>query len=218
MRIPSSIGHSHIRSAMRQIDTQVPRYPKKRESKIYDLYHADKIYPPKYVLSLANKFANGSELHGFKGGTQTNNFLIARGFADIRNKNTGMKVTIIAEDEDDANAYPEGKKSFAWHRKLERSSKLARKVKNKRLKETGDLCCEVCGFSFQKCYGSIGVGFIEAHHTMPVSQFKGQRITKLEEIALVCPNCHRMLHRVAPLPSIADLRKQIRVKGLAVSP
>ena len=86
MPIPSSIDHSHITKAMRQIDSQ--GYLQKRESTIYDLHHAGKIYPPKYVLSLANKFANGSELHGFRGGPQTKNFLIARGFADIRDKNT----------------------------------------------------------------------------------------------------------------------------------
>src|SRR5258705_437737 len=83
-----------------------PRNPKRREPTIYDLHDRGNIYPPKYVLSLANKFANGNELHGFKGGAQTNNFLIARGFADILNKNTGKRIAVIAEDEDDANAYP----------------------------------------------------------------------------------------------------------------
>jgi hypothetical protein len=151
MRIPSSIEHAHIRSALRQIDTQ--SYPKRRESTTYNLHDSGKIYPPKYVLSLANKFANGSVLHGFKGGAQTNNFLIARGFVDIRNKKTHKRIAIIAEDENDANAYPEGKKYFALHAKLERSSKLAKKVKNQRLKETNDLRCEVCGCSFRKFYG-----------------------------------------------------------------
>jgi len=217
MPIPTSIQRGHILKAMRHIDRQTPRYPTKRESTVYDLHEAGKIYPPKYVLSIANRFANGIELHGFKGGAQTNNFLIARGLTDIRDKSTGKRISIVPEDEDDANTYPEGKKSFVRHRKLERNSKLCRKAKSQRLKETGDLACEVCGFSFQKRYGPIGVGFIEAHHTVPVSTFKGRRITRLEEIALVCSNCHRMLHRVHPLPRIADLRKMIRVKVLAAS-
>ena len=195
---------------MRQIDAQ--GYPKKRESTIYDLHASGKIYPPKYVLSLANKFASGNELHGFKGGRQTNNFLIARGFSDIRNKKTGMRALITAESENDAEEYPEGKKSFAWHVKLERSSKLAKKVKDQRLREKKDLCCEVCGFSFKKFYGPLGIGFIEAHHTVPVSKFKGPRITRIEEIALVCSNCHRMLHRSTPLLSIPDLRRKLKPK------
>jgi hypothetical protein len=214
MRIPSSIENSDILKAMRQIDKQTPRYPKKRASTIYDLHHGGRIYPPKYVLSLANQFPNGTELHGFTGGTQTNNFLIARGFADIRNKKTGKKIVIVAEDEDEATAYAEGKESFALHRKLERNPKLARKAKNKRLRDTGDLRCDACDFSFQEYYGAIGIGFIEAHHTVPISKFKGRtRITRLEEIALVCSNCHRMLHRVTPLPSISDLRTRVKKKG-----
>jgi hypothetical protein len=212
MRIPSSIKSSDIQRAIQHIDKQVPRFPRKRASIVYDLHYRRKLYPPKYLLSLANRFANGSELWGFKGGPQTNNFLIARGFSDIRNKKTGNRIQIIAEDEDDAALYPEGKEAFGWHRKLERNPKLARKVKNLRLKESGDLRCEVCGFSFHKYYGPIGIGFIEAHHTVPVSQFKGQRITRPEEIGLVCSNCHRMLHRVPPLLSIADLRKRLKVK------
>src|SRR5438034_10766341 len=116
MRIPTSIEHTHIRKAMQEIDNAVPRYPKKRASTVYDLHYAGKIYPPKYVLSVANKFSNGIELRGFRGGAETNNFLIARGFRDIRNKNTGERIFVVAEDEDDANSYPEGKESFAWHR------------------------------------------------------------------------------------------------------
>lgn len=139
-------------------------------------------------------------------------------FADIRNKNTGKKIVIVAEDEDDATAYAEGKASYAIHRKLERNPKLASKAKNNRLKATGDLRSDVCNFSFQKCYGPIGVGFIEAHHTVPISKFKGRKtITRLEDIALVCSNCHRMLHRVTPLPSIADLRKRVKKTALSAS-
>ena len=70
MRIPSSIEGPDILKAMRQIDKQTPRYPKKRESTIYDLHRGNRTYPPKYVISIANRFANGTELHGFKGKRQ----------------------------------------------------------------------------------------------------------------------------------------------------
>ena len=213
MRIPSSIENTDIRKAMRQIDKQVPRYPRKRESTIYDLHSGGKVYPPKFVLSLANKCANGNELHGFKGGVQTNNFLIARGFTDIRNKNTGERIAVIAEDEDDATVYPEGQESFAWHRKLERNPKLARKVKNQRLRETGDLCCEVCGFSFQKYYGPIGVGFIEAHHTVPISKFKGQRITRPEEIGALFVRLPRCSSGLLCLARLITSKWEKSVKG-----
>jgi hypothetical protein len=186
--------------------------PKKRNSTKYDLHYDGRTYPPKYVVSVANTFANGPELRGFKGGPQTNNFLIARGFPDIRNKQSGETIAIQAEDEDDAGMYAEGRVSYTLHRKLERNQTIARAVKNRRLSEAGDLCCDVCGFSFQKHYGPIGVGFIEAHHTIPISKLKKRRFTRLKEIALVCSNCHRMLHRCTPLLSIAELQKRLHKK------
>ena len=162
------------------------------------------------MIALAHTFVNGSELHHFSGGKETNNFLIARGFPDIVNKKTGQRIGIEPEDEDDSEFYAEGRAYYALHRKLERNPKIAKKVKNKRLKEQGDLCCDVCGFSFHKRYGAIGIGFIEAHHTLPVASLKGRRSTKLADMALVCSNCHRMLHRSTPLLSIADLRKRLQ--------
>ncbi len=217
MPIPSSIEKSHILKSIKEIDQRQPRYPKKRDSTVYDLHYRGRVYPPKYVISVANKFANGAELHGFKGGAQTNNFLIARGFTDIRNKNTGQRVVPVAEEEDDSTFYPEGRESYVRHRKLERNPRLAKEVKNRRLKETGDLSCDVCEFSFQRHYGPIGIGFIEAHHTIPISKFHGRRITRPKEIALVCSNCHRMLHRTTPLLSVAELRRKLKKSAATTS-
>jgi hypothetical protein len=144
--------------------------------------------PSRLVLTPANTFVNGRELRHFSGGRETNNFLIARGFPVILKKQTGRKIGIEAEDEDDAEVYAEGRVSYALHRKLERNPKIAKKVKNKRLREKGDLCCDVCGFSFHERYGAIGIGFIEAHHTVPVPSLKGRQSTKLADMALVCSN------------------------------
>lgn len=55
------------------------------------------------------------------------------------------------------------------------------------------LSCECCSFNFYSNYGEHGKGYIECHHRVPIH--KGERITKLSDLALVCSNCHRMLHR-----------------------
>ena len=162
MSIPNTIDHSHLVKAIHSIN--VNGVPKRRAASKYDLLYEESAYPPKYVVSLANTFVNGRELRHFSGGRETNNFLIARGFPHILNKQTERKIGIEAEDEDDAEVYAEGRVSYALHRKLERNAKIAKKVKNKRLREKGDLCCDVCGFSFHERYGAIGIGFIEAHH------------------------------------------------------
>lgn len=56
--------------------------PKFRTSKKYFLKFNGDNYPPKYIISLANKYANGKELDPteFSGGKETNDFLKSLGF------------------------------------------------------------------------------------------------------------------------------------------
>jgi predicted HNH restriction endonuclease len=106
----------------------------------------------------------------------------------------------------DESAFAEGQVQYSSHRRLERDSSITRKAKAKRLAETGRLECDVCGTDFAKAYGSVGIGFIEAHHTKPVSALDSNEKTKLSDLALVCSNCHRMLHRGKPLLSVSQLK------------
>ena len=109
------------------------------------------------------------------------------------------------EDIDDGMEAEEGRLLTALHRRRERSRKLVEKKKHKVLGQHGRLVCEVCGFDFHATYGKRGEGFIECHHTTPVSQSAGQK-TRLADLALVCANCHRMIHARRPWLGIDDLR------------
>lgn len=119
------------------------------------------------------------------------------------------------KSEDIESKYPEGKEKYKLHRSLERDTSLSRKVKEKRLHEIGELRCDVCNFSFSDTYGELGAGFIEAHHTVPVSELKGKRKTTIDEIALVCSNCHTMIHRSNRLLSIEELQNIIKEKSVS---
>lgn len=119
--------------------------------------------------------------------------------------NSDENIEAEIQDEDVESRFPEGAAQYRLHRKLERDPSIARRAKEKRLKEAGDLACDVCGFSFLGYYGEIGSGFIEAHHTVPVSEIQGERKTSVNEIALVCSNCHRMLHTGPTLLSVSEL-------------
>ena len=48
---------------------------------------------------------------------------------------------------------------------------------------------------FLKLMENWGENFIEGHHKNPLCERNGQENTKIDDIALVCSNCHRMLHR-----------------------
>lgn len=100
----------------------------------------------------------------------------------------------------------EGRVLTRVHRYRERDPKLAQQKKSQALEAIGRLVCEACGFDFEVAYGDHGSGFIECHHTKPVSQLQPGEKTKIGELALVCSNCHRMIHRRRPWLSLAELR------------
>jgi predicted RNA-binding protein with PUA-like domain len=121
----------------------------------------------------------------------------------------GLEGSIESTGDNDATEFPEGRTAYILHRKRERSAALTQKVKSLALKKYGKLFCQVCHFDFNEKYGTIGEGYIEAHHTIPVSQLKGASVTRIEDIALVCSNCHRMLHRRRPWLWIDELKELI---------
>jgi 5-methylcytosine-specific restriction protein A len=102
---------------------------------------------------------------------------------------------------------PEGRVLTRKHFVRERNKKLVRTKIASVLKQTGKLECEVCRFNFALFYGDRGLGFIECHHTKAVSMLDPESKTRMVDLALVCSNCHRMIHRTRPWLSIADLTR-----------
>jgi 5-methylcytosine-specific restriction enzyme A len=67
--------------------------------------------------------------------------------------------------------------------------------------------CQVCNLDFAIEYGSIGEGFINVHHTVPVSKLgDGYIINPAVDLIPVCPNCHAMLHRKDPPYTVEELQ------------
>ena len=73
--IPDNITRDAVLKAIAEIDAE--GIPLKRNSRSYHLIQNGRSYPPKYVISIANKYVNGYELshEEFTGGKQTNDFL-----------------------------------------------------------------------------------------------------------------------------------------------
>ena len=113
----------------------------------------------------------------------------------------------LVEGPDDAAEAPEGALLTRVHRVHERNRQLVERKKRAVLKAGRRLLCEGCGFDFEATYGPRGAGFIECHHTLPLSQSEPGRTTKLSELALVCANCHRMIHIRSPWLSMKELRE-----------
>jgi 5-methylcytosine-specific restriction protein A len=67
--------------------------------------------------------------------------------------------------------------------------------------------CGACGFDFGRTYGSIGAGYIEVHHRVPVSQLgTGYIVDPVLDLIPLCANCHAMVHRHDPPMAVEELR------------
>jgi 5-methylcytosine-specific restriction protein A len=115
----------------------------------------------------------------------------------IRKSYLAVEPAGVAELEEEEE-FPEGKVLYRVHRLRERSRGLVRRAKEKALDEHGRLACGACGFDFAAVYGDVGRGFIECHHLLALADLQAERPTRLADVALVCPNCHRMVHRKRP--------------------
>lgn len=116
-------------------------------------------------------------------------------------------VTVSSIDED--FEAEEGGLILRLHLSRERSRKLIQKKREQVLAEKGRLVCEACDFEFAAVYGDLGDGFIEVHHMKPVAGLSPGDKTRTEDLAIVCANCHRMLHRRKALLSVGNLRELV---------
>jgi 5-methylcytosine-specific restriction protein A len=113
---------------------------------------------------------------------------------------------VATEPLDDDMFAIEGEVLLRLHRVLERDSAIVRRKKSRILAEKGRLDCEQCRFNFEETYGELGRGFIECHHTLPLSQINHEHVTTLNDLMLVCSNCHRMFHRGRPFVLLTSTR------------
>ncbi|MEH7483963.1 HNH endonuclease [Neobacillus drentensis] len=161
---------------------------------------------PIYLSNIGVEFKN-SVVSG-KGITEKEaNLITEYGFSTIgdviRKFTEGERIGFTEDDE----GFPEGKIKLMQHLVRERNPEVIKLAKERFIQLHGKLFCEVCNFDFREHYGDIGEGYIEGHHTKPVSEMGEGEETKVDDIALVCSNCHRMLHRKRPWLSINQLKE-----------
>jgi len=108
----------------------------------------------------------------------------------------------ITEDDE---GFEEGKRMLRNHVCRERNYQVIKEAKERLQK--GKLICQICEFNFEIRYGEIGVDYIEGHHIIPVSELEEGAKTKIEDIVLVCSNCHKMLHRRRPWLKVGELKE-----------
>ena len=94
----------------------------------------------------------------------------------------------------------EGRRRLVTHLIRERDGALANRKKQAVFKRFGKLVCEACNFDFHVSYGKLGERFCEVHHRVAVAD--GVKENRLADLAVLCSNCHRMIHHTEPMLSV----------------
>ncbi|WP_051697630.1 HNH endonuclease [Prevotella sp. 10(H)] len=107
--------------------------------------------------------------------------------------------------------YKEGRILEGKHKRRERNRKLVANAKRKfRDTHDGKIFCEICGFNFMDKYG---IDYIEVHHLKAIMDMEEDHGTSLDNVCLVCPNCHRVIHSQYPflvIDKVIELMNQKR--------
>jgi 5-methylcytosine-specific restriction protein A len=93
---------------------------------------------------------------------------------------------------------------YRMHMRVERNPRAARRAKLHHGHR-----CQACEFDFERAYGPLGAGFIEAHHRKPLASLEEGKPVAYDvakDFAVLCANCHRMIHRMADPSDLDALR------------
>lgn len=124
----------------------------------------------------------------------------------IRAALAGPTEALLSPDTNTDVEAAEGAVLTRLHHYRERDAGLVRKRKERALAAHGRLFCEACDFDFAEAYGERGQGYIEVHHTRPLETLRPGGRTKVSELAILCANCHRMVHARRPWLSMEELK------------
>lgn len=112
-----------------------------------------------------------------------------------------------ADDIDEAE-FQEGQRASREATYFARNAKLVRAAKVHH-----GTSCQACGFNFAEFYGDLGQDYIEVHHKRQMAEDK-VRSTTVDDVDVLCANCHRMVHRRAVSLTLSELRALIRDRGV----
>jgi 5-methylcytosine-specific restriction protein A len=100
---------------------------------------------------------------------------------------------------------------YVLSRRIERSSKVRREVLARR-----NPVCEACGLDPVRDYGFRGANIkspLDVHHCAPLRELaegETRRYRIPQDFLVLCPNCHRMIHKQDDPSNLKTLKSKIR--------
>jgi hypothetical protein len=109
---------------------------------------------------------------------------------------------ISFSESQDINAI-EGGRKLVVHLRVERDPGIAREAVRRHVRDAGPVC-KLCVLDFSRRY-LMGAGehCLEAHHKLPLSLRLAASRTNLEDFLVVCPSCHRVIHKVRAFDEVS---------------
>lgn len=102
---------------------------------------------------------------------------------------------------------------YILSRRIERSPKVRKDVLNAK-----PPICECCGLDPKRDYGFIGPFHetpLDVHHSAPLhglSEGETRRYRIPDDFMVLCPTCHRMIHKIDAPSDLSRLKKKLRFK------
>ena len=118
---------------------------------------------------------------------------------------------ITFSESQDINAI-EGGRKLVVHLRVERDPSIAKEAVRRHVRDAGPVC-KLCVLDFSRRY-QMGAGehCLEAHHKLPLSLRLEASRTNLEDFLVVCPSCHRVIHKLRAFDE-ASVAKVMRKVG-----
>jgi hypothetical protein len=89
----------------------------------------------------------------------------------------------------------EGHRNFITHLQIERDRKLRDAKINDFVAKNGRVYCEICGFNFSATCPFLANDIIQVHHQTPLASLDQPVQTTLNDLMLICANCHFAIHQ-----------------------
>ena len=117
---------------------------------------------------------------------------------------TGKPIYFGIPGEERCETYPEGQMVRVAMNRYERDPRNRQRA----IKRHGTRC-RGCGLEMAEKYGEVAKGYIQIHHTEPVSQVDPNQPPNIDTLIPLCPNCHAVVHLCDPPLTEQELQDRI---------
>ncbi|MEX0503631.1 HNH endonuclease [Alphaproteobacteria bacterium LSUCC0719] len=136
-----------------------------------------------------------------------NEIHVAKSQRDMHSDGEAERFENLEAREDADEKLSEGEKTLLSHYRRERRPQLRETKLRAVEKRYGVLRCECCGTEAESYPSEYRKSIFEVHHKRPLAE--GPSLTGMDDLALLCANCHRAIHVDAELPEVDAFSRKI---------